>query len=381
MVLSCTERKPLANESPWRGLAGESEFEIRPGLHSALQAYRDRRREDAQALIRRGKRLARKEPDRGVNELRVTLQNLAREDLPERTVRLNQTSVTLGASFHAEMVKQYRSARATKGAGGASPTSTLLTEKDSGRRFAQRLKLPTAEIIARNARLSQVQFEPGTVVKPVRGSGSSGVFVVLDERKILEVLPGVHHRNAEEARGSADSIQEVKGVKRWHVERLLRGAEGETPPNDLKFYTFYGEVGLVLEVARTPVGNKYCWYDRQGEIVQTGKYEESSFEGGGLPEGSVDAIEEVSLKIPTPFMRIDTFRTDQGLIYGEFTARPGGYEQFDLAADRILGEMFIEAEARLYTDMQGGKEYPEFMAHARADAEHHRRTRENAPGT
>lgn len=354
-------RAPVSEQ--WHGLADEYEVLPSPELAAELRRYWARAQGEASALVKRAEAAGASGTEEGRREQDFILRNIAREHLPEHIVRRHQSSMRMGSSFQAEMAKQYQVAKAVLQHGGHSPGNVVLTQKSLGQRFARRLGLPVPELLSRSAPLSELVLQADTVIKPVRGSGSTGVFIVNAEDDIFEVRQNKRHRSFDSMLKRAAKLETKLGVDRWQVEQLLRSPTGSIPPSDLKFYTFYGQVGLVLEVDRSD-GSLYCWYDRSGQLVETGKYSDKLFHGSGFPEGSIEEIEEVSLKIPTPFMRIDTFLTDNGLVYGEFTARPGGYDQFSLAADRLLGDMFVQAEARLYADMIARKHYPEYVSHA-----------------
>src|SRR5699024_12457653 len=64
-----------------------------------------------------------------------------------------------------------------------------------------------------------------------------------------------------------------------------------------------------------------------------------------------------SSEIPVPFLRIDFLRGEDGLIFGEFTPKPGNYDEFDERTDQLLGDYFLDAEARLVDDLLNGKQF------------------------
>ncbi len=71
------------------------------------------------------------------------------------------------------------------------------------------------------------------------------------------------------------------------------------------------------------------------------------FNGLGVTEEEVKMAEQISKKIPAPFIRIDFLRGEDGLVFGEFTPKPGNYDEFDDETDRILGDYFLKAETKL----------------------------------
>src|SRR5699024_340527 len=133
----------------------------------------------------------------------------------------------------------------------------------------------------------------------------------------------------------------------------------KVPARDIKFYCFYGKVGLILEITRFPERN-HCWWTVTGERVRTGKYDEDLFKGEGVSWEEIDLARNISLKIPAPFIRIDFLRSEKGLIFGEFAPKPGNYDEFDELTDKWMGDYFLEAQGRLMNDLLKGKVFQEY---------------------
>jgi hypothetical protein len=146
----------------------------------------------------------------------------------------------------------------------------------------------------------------------------------------------------------------------WFLEELILENEQErTPASDIKFYCFYGKVGLILEITRVPKPS-YCWWTATGERVRTGKYDEDLFKGEGVNQSEIDLAASISLKIPAPFVRIDFLRSHEGLIFGEFTPKPGNYDEFDEPTDKWIGDYFLKAQGNLIKDLLDGKDFKEY---------------------
>ena len=114
-----------------------------------------------------------------------------------------------------------------------------------------------------------------------------------------------------------------------------------------------------MEISRYPE-LKYCWWTVNGERVRTGKYNNDLFKGKGCTEEEIELANQISLTIPAPFIRIDFLRSNNGLVFGEFTPKPGNYDEFDEATDKWLGDYFMEAEGRLLQDLLNGKKFSYF---------------------
>jgi hypothetical protein len=68
----------------------------------------------------------------------------------------------------------------------------------------------------------------------------------------------------------------------------------------------------------------------------------------------------MSKEIPTPFIRIDFLKTEKELVFGEFTPKPGNYDEFDQSTNQWLGDYFLEAEGRLMADLLHGKQFTHY---------------------
>ncbi|QDI91612.1 teichuronopeptide biosynthesis [Salicibibacter halophilus] len=204
----------------------------------------------------------------------------------------------------------------------------------------------------------------GIVIKPVYGAGSRGVYIVFAFNRIQDVKRSriLNSWDAFQASMQEDITSGRVLDDQWLAEELLyENNETQTPARDIKFYCFYGKVGLILEIRRYPKV-EYCWWTADGERVHTGKYEGKLFEGDGVSPEQVDLAASISSEIPAPFIRIDFLKTEEGLVFGEFAAKPGNYDEFDQHTDRRLGNEFLEAQGRLLTDLLKRKSFGHFKA-------------------
>ncbi|WP_177169682.1 ATP-grasp fold amidoligase family protein [Salisediminibacterium halotolerans] len=236
-------------------------------------------------------------------------------------------------------------------------------DKHFSQKLAANLNLSVPEFTGRHYSAAELPLNVQSAVKPVNGAGGRGVYLIHSEDRIEDLKRGEMIASFAELRTRMNTDLEQGHVHMdlWKAEALYYfDARQEEAARDLKFYCFYGKAGLVLEVKRSGV-TSYCWWSREGESVQTGKYENKLFKGNGFSESDLIAAEEMSAAVPTPFCRVDFLKTESGLIFGEMTPKPGNYEQFDRETDQRLGEMFLEAEERLYRDSyQRGKSFSSY---------------------
>ena len=193
--------------------------------------------------------------------------------------------------------------------------------------------------------------------------------MVFKQDKILKLKNKHFFTNYEELKQGmqiALDLNEV-GKDEWIVEELItKNDKGCIVPHDLKFYCFYGKVALIMEVCRYPK-QMFCFWTNNGDIVFTGKYANKFFTGKGFTQDQLELATSISLEIPAPFVRIDFLVAKDGLFFGEFTPRPGGYEMFNNKFDKMLGDFFIEAEERLICDLFNGKKFLAYQAYLKGD--------------
>lgn len=255
------------------------------------------------------------------------------------------------------------------------PREWVINNKQKAYQLAGLLKLDYPEVKSSGVPLKEINVLSlnRVVVKPEGESGSKGVFLVYSPSRIYDVWRG---KWLTSTRAMVSQIQADLAKKRlrkdsWMVEELiLENEEKETPGRDLKFYCFYGRVGMVLEIRRGG-GRAYCEWDGEGKRIYSGKYE-NQFDGDGVTEEQLALVKQVSKKIPAPFMRIDFLRSATaagGLSFCEFTPRPGNFHAFSDEVDRSLGLDFLQAEARLENDLvkrrNAFREYRQFLGIAK----------------
>ncbi|PYZ92544.1 teichuronopeptide biosynthesis [Salipaludibacillus keqinensis] len=237
-----------------------------------------------------------------------------------------------------------------------------LDDKSTGYRFAKEHSFTVPQVNEQVFTLDSVPKQAGIVIKPHNGAGARGVYLLVNENRILDVKRSEVLSGWGELTANMREDLKLNWVHQdeWRTEQLYFIDDEQTEPaRDLKFYSFYGKVALILEVKRFPEPT-YCWWSPDGSRVHTGKYENKLMAGEGFSNEDLLKVEALSKKIPAPFCRIDFLKTSQGLVFGEVTPKPGNYDHFDDNTDQILGEYFLEAEGRLQRDLLQGKKFLEF---------------------
>ncbi|MCK0470258.1 ATP-grasp fold amidoligase family protein [Halalkalibacter sp. APA_J-10(15)] len=239
----------------------------------------------------------------------------------------------------------------------------ILDNKSVAYQFVDHLNIPRPNVSKETYSYQNLKEQYGVAIKPLSSAGSRGVYLVYDRGDIVNVRSGQGLSSWRDLQShmKADLQSGLVEHDTWLIEELIfENKESKKPARDFKFYCFYGKVALILEVIRSP-DLKYCWWNRNGKMVETGKYAQQNFKGQGVDLEMIERVEELSTEIPSPFIRMDfLFGEENQMYFGEFTPKPGHYDKFNKETDLLLGEYFLEAEVRLVKDLLEGKEFSEF---------------------
>ncbi len=336
---------------------------------SLMQSVRDI--SDAHTALRKNKQAVLQDVLKGIKRLEkreafqlLTLINehFSMDELTEPYVKqagIHGVKISSGASFKESLTR----ASAKRQISGKK-LEMCLNSKAAGYRFVEKLGIACPKVIAKSKRYTELELKPGTILKPTDGSSSNGVFIIGDQ-VAFEVKTGniINGRKALEEK--VENLRKNKIVKKdsWSLESFIGDVSKEViePPRDLKFYCFYGKLGFVLEVDRAKK-TSYCEWAPDMSVADTGRYEAQSFIGSGFTNEELIEALKISSELPFPFMRIDFLKSKNEFVFGEFTPRPGQYSSFNKNYDRYLGELFLDAEARLHHDILNGKKFDSFKS-------------------
>lgn len=244
-----------------------------------------------------------------------------------------------------------------------------LDDKLTAYQFADALEIPYPKVLVRSSPISSLKITENTVVKPRVGVLSRGVFLIKSENEIFDLTANdvISGFDKLKARAREYLLTDIISVDDWLVEEMVfENSDSSEIAHDIKFYMFYGRVGVVLETLRVPEV-KRCWYNSKSEIIKTGKYTKNEFVGPGFSAQDLELVTKISLEIPAPFVRIDFFRTKTGLVLNEFTPKPSGADQFWEGTDTRLGLQLIQAQGRLLDDSLKGKKFEKFFSSTDTD--------------
>ncbi|WP_317492664.1 ATP-grasp fold amidoligase family protein [Haloechinothrix sp. LS1_15] len=280
-----------------------------------------------------------------------------------RCLERNDLSLRSGLSFRALMVAQSEARRA-----GTFRAGWLLDNKTNAYAFVDELGVRRPKTDRAVHRIGELEPVSPVVIKPVRSTGSRGTYLVFGLDSIRHLRDGTEFsswqqmlEHARELMSPAATVNPL--TDRWMVEEMiLEDTAAQRPARDVKFYTFYGEILLISESRRMPDGSQEVrFWDSHGEPTFTGSERHHFFAGAdGVPKHEHELVREISTEIPAPFMRIDMLRGEDGLVFGEFTPRPGNFEQLNSTWDRAFGEAWVRAEGNIIADVLGGKSFVTF---------------------
>src|SRR5690625_4109400 len=217
------------------------------------------------------------------------LEGLKIEEIPEFMMRagLSENSIPLrqAASFRGSLNMRIRQKQLVN-----SLPEWVLDDKKVAYKFMENLGVRIPEISPNTYRLEELPRKDRLVIKPVNGAGGRGVYLVYSINDIIDIKRGRKMNSWTELTSSMKEDVFMGWVhhNEWFTEELiLEDKQTKTPASDIKFYCYYGKVGLILEIARVPE-LKYCWWTITGERVRTGKYDDDLFKGQGVTQSEID---------------------------------------------------------------------------------------------
>lgn len=239
------------------------------------------------------------------------------------------------------------------------------------RDFARLIGVRTTQILARHKGLGLPELDGlphRFVLKPTFASTSMGVLLL--ERHadaFVNLATGTKMTEADIRAAQtrvSNAFQKDPSAAEFILEELLVAPDDEIPPQDVRFYMFQGETGLIIredhmhDVTKAmyfgpdfmPIPNVHSKYG-----VHPGVAHMETIVEAEVPEGAEELISvarRVSVAVPSPFVRVDLLLATSGVYLGEITFFPGTFyyrnrKIMSPAESLRLGELWGAAEARL----------------------------------
>ncbi len=236
-----------------------------------------------------------------------------------------------------------------------------INPKHQGVKFAESLGLRIPAQYQGPIPFNEIMPVERSVIKPDLSFSTKGVFIFKKENEILELETGMVFHSWDALQKRVEQHLNTNNISNdsWVVEEYITDADGQNA-NDVKFSVFYGRIGWVAELVRHPE-NLFYTTDNKGKEIDFGLYRKAKrFRGEAATQEEISLVENISLEIPAPFIRIDFLRGKDGLVFGEFTPRPGSTGYLKKEWDQFYGQMYCEAQARLTADLIAGKKFDLF---------------------
>lgn len=270
----------------------------------------------------------------------------------------------IGVSFRSQMVRLLLlKQRLLKYGYELSPR---LNDKVADHTFARMLGVATPKVRARHVSIEDLVVTPGTIIKPSVGEDSVGVFFVRSDSSLMSIRNRRIFRSAEDAFKALSRSHGSLNASTWIVEDAVLG-EDRLPARDLKVYMFYGRLAMFIEISRGTReggGNITYTYDADGRPIRYRATDSMPDHEVGVPDRVVEMARRISSASPMPFLRVDFLLGADGPVLGEITPHPGGIYAGDAddLMDRRLGELFLDADARLTVDLLNGKSFSDYFS-------------------
>ena len=276
-----------------------------------------------------------------------------------REYRLLRTRELRAPSFTYKRLESIRAQQSMHEYDCSDPVFSI-NGKDKTHDWARELGVRTPELIGIYSDIADLpwdDFPERSVLKPLRGSTSKGVFLLqradggwrdLASGRVVSPDDVAREYRALVTSGaiSADVL-----VERAIVDPRCPGL----PPIDYKVYTFYGQVGLTM-------AKGHAWDGCGGSAASFRVFDAQWRDLGDAfgrnrlnplippPVRGAEMLELASLvssAVPRGLLRVDLFEDEDGPVLGEVTPEPGGSVIVRSDVDRMLGQQWEDAEARL----------------------------------
>lgn len=256
-----------------------------------------------------------------------------------------------GPSFYRNLLRRRRVHYAARGS-SKSPLWAWETKSGAKKLAAQADVLVPRTIyhIERPEELANLDLPERFVVKPDWGVASRGVMVLERVHDGFHELLTDRHISSEEfgeavanrLQGQRESATGLIVEESLSVRRRL--------PFDWKVYTFYGHVTLTLQIERGTSRPRLKFYDQDWSDIGRIRFGQDIYPQLPLPRHPDRlrlAAEQVSLTLPTAFLRVDLYETEDNVLLGEVACRPGGKQIFRKGLDAAMGLEWEAAETRI----------------------------------
>ena len=235
-------------------------------------------------------------------------------------------------------------------------------DKLAGLRLATELDVATPRTIADVPVLDDLDWETlpdRFVLKPLHGAASRGTFLLCRNGDGFDDLMDGKFKSKDDVVGAAQDLTDRGLISaRFCVEELLAPRadlrDRIAQPDDFKVFCFWDRPVVVMQRRLGGQLNPSAWrfkfWTSAWEDLGPVKYPDRCDPTLEAPTGGEELMEaaaRIGRQLAIPFVRLDFYDTDRGVVFGEVTPHPGPPERWDPRVDEILGRHWEHAEARL----------------------------------
>ena len=235
-------------------------------------------------------------------------------------------------------------------------------DKLAGLRLAAELGVATPNTIADVPLLADLDWEmlpDRFVLKPLQGAASRATFLLCRSGdSFRDLMDGKCKSQADIVGAAQDLVDRGLVSARFCVEELLAPRaellDRIAQPDDFKVFCFWDRPVVVMQRRLggrpDPSAWRFKFWNSAWEDLGPVKYPDRCDPTLDVPAGGDEIIEaaaRIGRHLAIPFVRLDLYDTDRGVVFGEVTPHPGPPERWESNVDEILGRHWEHAEARL----------------------------------
>lgn len=239
----------------------------------------------------------------------------------------------------------------------------LHNPKLAGYELARRCSVAVPEILVEQTTIDDLDWASlpdRFVVKPVDGAASRGIFLLerTGRDDLVDHMDGSSTSPADVSERYRALVAEGRISPTLMVEELLRPhpsvASEVAVPDDLKAFCFFDHPGVIMQRRCHRTTDRSRWrfrfWDAEWSDLGAVKYVDRldpTLAPPVLGDEVLAVLRAVGRELAVPFVRLDVFETDRGVVFGELTPHPGPPAGWRADLDLLLGWEWEIAAARL----------------------------------
>ena len=222
-----------------------------------------------------------------------------------------------------------------------------LTNKLNAREFAIKYGVPVPELYWYGKDITAIPFNKiGSkyVIKTSFGTASKDVLVIVDGLNLFDNKPYDEEKIREFFRGKMQKVEPIGYVM---IEEFIESGARNEIAKDYKCHLFGGAVHFI-QVIVDRINKLDNWYTREWEEMPQ-EMDSIMKRGKGVNRPTylnelISYAEKLGKAYGRKYVRIDFYITEEGCVFGEFTATPGGGFGESRYGNRVFGRLWKTME-------------------------------------